>query len=237
MSRVACAPVTERVHSIRRYPVKSMGGETLDRATVDGRGLCGDRWFAVEDEEGRFASGKDTRRFPRRDAVFDYSASTDSQGRVWVRRNGAEWAVGDPRLDEDVSERMRCRARLTPETAIAHHDMGAVSIVGTASLDWCLQTWEGSGDARRLRVNVVIETTEPFIEETWLNRKLQVGTAHFAVAQRAPRCRMVDIAQDSIAPMAHWLKRIARDRDNFLAVYADVLSPEEFRVGDPVYLG
>lgn len=115
--------------------------------------------------------------------------------------------------------------------------MGAVSIIGTASLDWCSQTWGGADDARRLRVNVVIGTTEPFIEETWLSRKLKVGTAGLAVAQRAPRCRMIDVAQDGIAPESHWLKRVARDRDNFLAVYADVLTPGTFCVGDPVDLG
>jgi len=234
LPRVAFATVTFRVRSVRRYPVKSMGGETLDRVTLDRRGLGGDRWFAVEDDDGRFASGKDTRRFRRRDAVFDYVARTGSNGQVWVSRNGAEWMVGDPRLDGDVSKRMGCAARVTPEAGVPHQDMGAVSIIGTATLDWCSHAWGGDGDGRRLRVNVVIETIEPFIEETWLGRKLQVGTAALVVAERTPRCRMIDVSQDGTAPTAHWLKEVARDRDMLLAVYADVRSPGQFRVGDQV---
>ena len=38
------------VVDIRRYPVKSMGGESLSEAALDERGLVGDRWFAVCDE-------------------------------------------------------------------------------------------------------------------------------------------------------------------------------------------
>lgn len=231
---VAFANVVFRVRSVRRYPVKSMSGESLDRVILDSRGLSGDRWFAVEDGEGRFASGKDTRRFRRRDAVFDYLARTDSDGQVWVSRDDNEWLVGDSRLDEDVSQRMGCAARVTPEAGVPHQDMGAVSIIGTATLDWCSQAWGGDGDERRLRVNVVLETTEPFVEESWLGRTLHVGTAALGVVERVPRCRMIDIAQDGTVPTEHWLKEVARDRDMLLAVYADVLSPGQFRVGDQV---
>jgi uncharacterized protein YcbX len=39
-----------RVQAIHRYPVKSMGGESLERARLDERGLRGDRAWAVRDE-------------------------------------------------------------------------------------------------------------------------------------------------------------------------------------------
>ena len=69
---------------LRRYPVKSMGGEQFDHVRLDRRGIIGDRWFAVEDADGHFASGKNTRRFRRRDAVFGYSAVTSGTGDVTV---------------------------------------------------------------------------------------------------------------------------------------------------------
>ncbi|MEU5130291.1 MOSC N-terminal beta barrel domain-containing protein [Streptomyces mobaraensis] len=53
------------VERIRRYPLKSTGGERLERADIEARGLAGDRLYAVRDAEGRFGSGKNTRRFHR----------------------------------------------------------------------------------------------------------------------------------------------------------------------------
>src|SRR5687768_2154914 len=83
-----------KVASLRRYPVKGMAGEALETVTVDERGLEWDRWYAVVDEQGRFATGKDSRRFRRRDAVLTYAA-TGAAGHVEVHRGGEAWTVGD----------------------------------------------------------------------------------------------------------------------------------------------
>jgi uncharacterized protein YcbX len=40
-----------KVTTLRRYPVKSMLGETVDSLTVDERGVNGDRWLALVDAE------------------------------------------------------------------------------------------------------------------------------------------------------------------------------------------
>ena len=68
------------VHEIRRYPVKSMAGESLDEVDLEPRGVVGDRWYAVVDGDGKLASGKHSHRFRRRDAVFDFAARTTSDG-------------------------------------------------------------------------------------------------------------------------------------------------------------
>ncbi|MEU1107147.1 MOSC N-terminal beta barrel domain-containing protein [Streptomyces tibetensis] len=53
------------IERIWRYPIKSTGGERLASVDVDERGLLGDRLYAVRDAQGRFGSGKNTRRFRR----------------------------------------------------------------------------------------------------------------------------------------------------------------------------
>src|SRR3970040_1236259 len=40
-----------RIREIWRFPVKSMGGERIDSATVTPGGIAGDRGWAVRDEE------------------------------------------------------------------------------------------------------------------------------------------------------------------------------------------
>lgn len=224
--------VQNAVISLRRYPVKSMGGEDLDVAEVDARGFVGDRWYAVEDDQSRLASGKDSQRFRRRDPVFDYSAHTRPHGEVVVTRLGSRWHVGDPDLDHRLSDEMGTVVRVVPEDDVPHQDAGAVSLVSTATLRWCADRWGGSPDPRRLRVNIVIDGDEPFVEERWLNRELALGSTRLRVVERVPRCRMIDIRQDSAEPGVKWLKPLTRERDMSLAVYAAVTGPGQVRVGD-----
>ncbi|WP_204037573.1 MOSC N-terminal beta barrel domain-containing protein, partial [Actinoplanes utahensis] len=54
-----------QITEIRRYPVKSMLGEQIPAAVLGARGLTGDRLWAVRDADGKFGSGKNTRRFRR----------------------------------------------------------------------------------------------------------------------------------------------------------------------------
>ncbi|WP_297734344.1 MOSC N-terminal beta barrel domain-containing protein [Nocardioides sp.] len=86
------------------------------------------------------------------------------------------------------------------------------------------------------RVNAVVATTEPFIEESWVEKALSRGPVALGVVSRAARCRMVDIAQDGFVPADRLLKRLGEERDLALGVYADVIRPGAIRVGDLVTL-
>jgi uncharacterized protein len=224
------------VHEIRRYPVKSMAGEALDGVEIDARGLAGDRWYAVVDGDGRLASGKHSRRFRRRDAVFDFAARTTVGGGVRVTGRGGDWLVGDPALDAALSDAMGDPVRVLAESATPHQDAGEVSLVGTASLDWCREHLGVDADRRRLRPNLVVDTTEPFVEETW-SGELRVGTTCLRVTRRVERCRMIDIAQEGLSREGAWLKALTDTRQMCLAVYLDVVDPGTIRLGDDVAVG
>jgi uncharacterized protein len=61
------------VVSLWRYPVKSMLGEELNAAEVTGRGLLGDRAYALLDtSDGKVASAKNPRKWPQ---LFDFRAT------------------------------------------------------------------------------------------------------------------------------------------------------------------
>lgn len=225
--------MTITVATLRRYPVKSMGGEDLDTARFDARGLTGDRWYAVEDEHGRFASGKDTHRFRRRDAVFDYSA-TSTDDTVTVHGPEGRWVAGDPALDAALSRRMKTPVRVTAEGDVSHQDAGGVSLIGTATLAWCARRWDIDADPRRLRVNLVLDTDEPFIEEQWAGRTLRIGEVALTVTERIPRCRTIDIDQDGARARGRWLKPLAAECEMSLAMYAEVASAGSVSVSDEV---
>lgn len=220
-----------RVASLRRYPVKSMGGESVDSVALDARGVVGDRWFAVVDGDGQLASGKNGRRFRRRDGVFAYTAMTRGRD-VVVSGAGQSWHAGDHELDAHLTASLGAPVRVSPEAAVAHHDAAPVSLVGTATLAWCAERFGGSGDARRIRANVLVETDEPFEEETWAGMLLDVGTAFLRVSERIPRCRMIDIVQDGVVPGEKWLTQLTQEREMCLGVYAEVERPGVVSVGD-----
>lgn len=234
-----------RLVQIWRFPVKSMAGEQLEVAGVDRRGLVGDREWAVYDAEGRLASGKASRRFRRMDPVFELAAET-SGGQVLVRLPGGETVVaGEGAADLALSDHFGEDVELAPEADVPHQDAGAVSLVGTATLaalaglpglDRLHQT-DQAVDPRHLRANLVLETAEPFEEETWVGRELEVGEVRLAVTERIERCRMVDLAQVGLPPLEGLLQAVGRSRDTCAGVYATVVTPGQLAVGDRVLVG
>jgi len=215
---------------IWRFPVKALAGEQLATASVDGRGLVGDRWFAIHTEDGRLACGKDGRRFRQHDEVFDFAAQTEGDG-VVVRGRGGTWSAGDPELDRVLSEATGARLSIQAEGEAPHHDAMPVSIIGTASLDWCARELGVDAIPNRLRVNLVVETEEPFIEETWLGSRIAVGGVVLDVVRRNTRCRVIDLDQNGAGSTTRWLKPLGQYREAKIAVYAVVAQPGQFSRG------
>ena len=222
------------IHEIRRYPVKSMAGESLPSVEVDSRGLAGDRWYAVVDGDGKLSSGKHSSRFRRRDAVFEFAARTTDEG-VLVTGRGGAWPAGDGALDAALTDAMGDPVQVLAEHTTPHQDAAQVSLVGTASLDWCREHLGVDADRRRIRPNLVVDTRKPFVEETW-SGLLSIGGARLRTVERIVRCRMIDIAQEGLPPEGRWLKALTESRDLCLGVYLDVVEAGSVRVGDEVLL-
>jgi uncharacterized protein YcbX len=221
-----------RLQEIRRYPVKAMGGESVESVTLDSRGLVGDRAYAVVDADGKLATGKHSRRFRRRDEVFEFASRTTAEGvRVWGR--GGDWAVSGDGLDAVLSEVMGDPVRVLPETSTPYFDAGAVSLIGTASLAWCRDHLGVDADCRRIRPNLVVETTEPFVEETWTG-EVAIGGVRLTPVERIERCRMIDIAQEGLPRDGRWLKALTQAREMSLGIYLGVVGPGVVSVGDEV---
>jgi hypothetical protein len=219
------------VLEIRRYPVKAMGGESLEAVEIEHRGLVGDRGYAVVDADGKLATGKHSRRFRRRDEVFEFASRTTREG-VRVSGRGGDWAVPGPEVDRALTEAMGDPVRVLPETTTPYFDAEALSLVGTASLAWCREHLGVDGDPRRIRPNLVVETDEPFVEETWA--AVEVGDVALAVVERIERCRMIDIAQEGLPREGRWLKQLTDTREMCLGVYFAVERVGQLRVGDEV---
>ncbi len=164
--------------------------------------------------------------------VFGYAATISSRG-VFVSGHRGHWQAGDPALDEELSRRLGASVSLKPERDVSFFDACPVSVVGTATLAWFRERDGVDADHRRLRANLLVETEEPFVEDSWIGADLQVGAVRLQVTQQITRCRFIDQAQNGLETATDWLKALG-PREARLAVYAEILTPGVIRTGDRV---
>ena len=230
-----------------------MRGEQLTAASVDRRGLLGDRRYAVWDAEGKLGSCKNTRRFRRMDGLLDFSAAypedpTDPATSPaftaqLLAPDGARHPVPSAAADAAVRAHLgRSDVRIMPEADVPHHDAAPLHLLSTATLSWFQQELEPAAtDERRLRPNLVVDLPglPAFAEDGWAGRLVRFGTGPDAVqarwVERTERCRTPNVAQGDLPATSRGLKVLA-GRDLELGVYLEVLVAGRVRVGDPVIL-
>ena len=224
------------VVALQRFPVKSMGGESLFAVEVGEAGLVGDREWAVYGADGKLASGKHSRRFRRMDPVFDLVAARRDADAVVSLPGGREVVAGQADSDSVLSDHFGEPVTVRREGDVPHQDAATFSIVGSATLAE-LGRHEGDGrplDPRHLRANVVVRTEQPYVEDSWVGREVTLGTVRLRVSEPIERCRMVGVAQVGLPERPGMLKAISEHHHLDAGVYAAVLQPGTIAVGDPV---
>jgi uncharacterized protein YcbX len=222
------------LRSIHRYPVKSMAGEPIERATLfEGAGIDGDRRLAIVDEEsGHVASAKHPRKWAA--ALECRAAIEDDRVRITLP-DGAVVQGDDADVDARLSTLFGRRVRLadTPPSqakleeekaevadvplavaapAGSFFDFAALHLITTSSLRSLSQRApEVSFDLARFRPNLLIDTEgqDGFPEDDWLGRELAVGGARLAVISTCPRCVMTTLPQQGLAADPRVLRTIA----------------------------
>ncbi|MEV4926472.1 MOSC domain-containing protein [Streptomyces roseoverticillatus] len=229
------------IESIWRYPIKSTGGERLQRADIGTRGLEGDRLFAVRDAEGRFGSGKNTRRFRRMPGLLHLcSRYPDGPAGRPVLLDPHGRAVPDP--DAYLRRYLgRDDVGLAREETVSHFDQLPLSVLTTATLDWVRAAVPGVlVDERRFRPNLVVRTppgTRPFAEDEWFGRTARIGNAlRVEFVRSSERCVMTNEAQQDLPHSPLILRAIAKAHDTRLDALATVATPGPVRRGDSVRL-
>lgn len=225
------------VTSLRRYPVKSMLGEVLPRLDVDARGCVGDRVWSVRTPTGKIGSGKNSQRFAALPGLLGVRARCRG-GRVLVTfPDGTSCEVDDPEAAARLSRLVGRPVTFEKESSVVHFDDGPVSLVGTASLAALAKERRQPVDAGRFRANVLLETTEPFVEDGWVGHEIRLGTALLRVLQASPRCVMVNMKTADLDAQPGNLAALGRIHDACLGVIAEVVSPGVVDVGDVVTVG
>jgi MOSC domain-containing protein len=225
-----------RVVDIWRFPVKSFGGEQLDRAEIGEFGIAGDRQWAVRN----LGTGKmlTARREPK---LLFASARVRDDGDV---------AITLPDDHDDLStwlgydvELVRAEAGVSgtfenpldferdenwmewtgPEGVFHDSKRRRVSLVSTATLgDW---------DRRRFRTNVIVDGAG---EDDFVGGRIRIGTVELDVNNHIDRCVMTTRPQPGLVRDLDVLRTINKQRGGNLAIGCLVLTPGTIAVGDEV---
>ncbi|MFO0746412.1 MAG: MOSC domain-containing protein [Myxococcota bacterium] len=80
-----------------------------------------------------------------------------------------------------------------PDDRVAFADGFAILVTGTASLDALNQRLAEPVPMDRFRPNIVVATTEPWVEDRW--RRIRVGPVELAIIKPCGRCVTVNVDQ------------------------------------------
>ncbi|MCS0673274.1 MOSC domain-containing protein [Cytobacillus firmus] len=227
-----------RVQEINRFPVKSVLGESLSSAPVDSRGILGDRLWAIKNEDGKFGSGKTTRRFQQMEGLFNFNAKYERDTPLITMPDGTEYRGDQERVNKALSELLGFPVTLAKEESISHFDEGPISIITTSALKMISKDLGEIVDSRRFRANLVIETeASGYLEDEWVDRLIQVGeSVTLKIVAPLQRCIMVNNPQEELKQDARILKTLANNHAAMFGVWAKVERCGEVRVGDEAML-
>ena len=228
-----------RIVGLWRYPVKSMGAETLAEIDVSWHGFAGDRrWAFVRD--AAVQSGFPWLTISERPDMSHYIPSLleperPDKSRTVVRTpSGAVFDVADSAL----------AAELCPDGArVVRHDRGIfdtfpVSLITTQTIER-LGTLVGARLAvERFRPNILVEAVDgqPFREDDWVGSALRIGGARVRIDKRDGRCVVITVDPSTGQRDPAVLRTVARERQGCLGVYGSLIEPGRIAVGDDVFL-
>lgn len=226
------------IKDIRRFPVKSILGESLSSISIDKRGLIGDRLWAIKDMNGKFGSGKTTRRFQQMDGLFKYKARYEGTAPILTMPDGAEYRGDDVAVNETLTKLLGFPVTLTREESISHFDEGPISIITTSSLRILSQELGEPVDPRRFRANFLIDTElTGSLEKDWVDRLIKVGpNVILKVVAPLERCVMVNNSQEELNQDNRVLRNLVNNHDASFGVWAKVEVSGKVNDGDKVFL-
>jgi uncharacterized protein YcbX len=227
--------MTATVATLWRYPVKSMLGEPCDEVELNTRGVRGDRQFAVRSADGKFGSGKNSRRFRHIEGLFSFRAQVAGDCPEIIFPDGRRLRADDPAIDSTLSAVLGMPVTLARERDISHFDASPIHLVSTASLQWLQSRLPQSRvDERRFRPNITVNSDER--ELSWLGKTVCIGGVELRVTAPTGRCVMTTSAQTDLPFDPKILRCIAQEAGEEFGVYAEVLQAGRISRGDPVTL-
>ena len=242
------------IDELWQFPVKGLGGVRLDSADlVAGQPFPGDRQFAITTGHPRLADIPDGdwqkkaaflqlmthERLAALDYHFDGAVmriSDDGQEQLAADMDSVEGAAAITGFFADLlGDSLAGSPRLMRINGGAYTDQKApwISLGGTASVVHVAQTMGHQPDARRYRLNVMLETRSPFEEADLIGHRIALGDTVLHVVEPVGRCAAIDVDPETGARGPHLLPSMQTSFGHTdLGIFAEIIEGGTVRPGD-----
>ena len=233
------------IQAIYRYPVKSMAGESLERAPLGWYGLEGDRRFAFRRvaEQGGFpwlSASKLPALLLYQPIRHETSQDNNLPTHV-MTPDGKVLEIRSDELRDEIIRRYGADVQLM-QLKQGIFDEATISLLSLVTSHKITNDAGQPSDIRRFRPNIVIDTQqrEPFIEDQWVGKTIIFGdtgdspAVHITV--RDKRCAMVNLNPETAQSDPAVLKTVVRLNQNCAGVYGTVIRLGALAVGQTVYV-
>lgn len=203
------------VQQLWRYPVKSMAGESLERAELRADGIVGDRRVVVRGPHGLLTA----RTRPQLLAL-----------RGTLSPGGEPLVEHLPVTSQPVAAMVQIaagpQARLAQLDTTERFDVLPLLVATDGAI-------EAFGrDGRRLRPNIVLGGVEGLAERGWEGARLRIGDAVIRLDSPRARCIMTTFHPDTLVQDVDVLRDINARFDGRIALNAAVQQAGTIELGD-----
>ena len=239
--------------------MKSLQGESLDSTEVTDV-IPGDRgWGIIDNQTGHLLSAKRVPRLLEGQAriIRDHCVLTIGRNEFsseenkineklsdWLERpvtlskpNTGETRNIEIEWDDGTAEILQDPDVFEFSTAPGwfFDSSSSLNLMGSATLDFLeKRVGPGSGDVRRFRPNLLVETEKPFEENDWVGKSLRIGTAEAFVKKRTDRCIVITRGIGEFSASRSTLRFLSDHHDREAGISMNPTQPGVIRTGDVV---
>ena len=247
-----------QIESLWQFPIKGIGGNAISRTTLSiDQALPGDRRFALSAGSLKAAQAGDGVWLQK--AHFLQLMQTESLAGLRCQLDGDVLTIYGPEtcgFEGNLAipdDRARCQKFIAnflqlrdPAMLRIHQiDNGAftdqpeplISIGGSASLAAFAAATQTENNARRFRLNIMVETKTAFVENQWHGAKLKMGEAVIEIVDDVGRCAAINVDPTSAMRQPDHLATMRQAfGHSYLGVFGRVITAGAVQCGDTVSL-